>query len=217
MQPVQRHRAGCFVTFEGPEGSGKSTAMRAVAAALAAEWRVVVTREPGGTPLGEQLRDTLLNSSLPIHPRAEALLMSAARAQHVESVLRPALQAPNALVLCDRYVDSTLAYQGAGRGLCIDELLAVQRVATDGLVPDITILLDVPIEVGLQRRARDGDGNRMDAETRAFHGRVAEWYRATARSQPERWVIVDGMQPPQAVCDLIVAAIRARCGVDRAG
>ncbi len=202
---------GLLVTLEGPEGSGKSTALRSVALALRDEWDVLLTREPGGTPLGERLREILLTSDIQIDPRAEALLMTAARAQHVATVLRPALAASErALVLCDRYVDSTLAYQGAGRGLCERELLASQQLATGGLLPDLTILIDVPVEVGLQRRSRAGGANRIDAETVAFHERVAEWYRAAARSQPQRWVVVDGQAHPEHVARHIVDVIRTR-------
>jgi dTMP kinase len=195
-----------FATFEGTEGSGKTTQIRLLAAALERlGCRVLPTREPGGTELGEALRRLLLESSVSIGAEAEAYLMTAARAEHVRRVIRPALEA-GTVVLCDRFSDSTLAYQGAGRGLPVDVLRDMQRLAVGTVHPTLTVLLDVPPEVGLLRRARENDANRIDREAQVFHERVAAWYRAEAFRDPGRWVVVDGTQPP----DLVHTAIMQR-------
>lgn len=184
---------GLFITLEGPEGSGKTTQ-----AALLHEWllaegyTVLRTREPGGTRIGERIRDVLHD---PAHTemaaQAEILLYSAARAQLVAEVIRPALAAGQ-LVLCDRYFDSTYAYQGYGRGLPLDVLREITRFATGGLLPDVTLYLDVLPEVGLQRRVQGGgEINRLDREALAFHERVRAGYLELARQEPARWVQVD--------------------------
>lgn len=180
-----------FVTLEGTEGSGKTTQITLLAGALRERGHtVVVTREPGGTELGEALRAVLLESTTPIGAEAEAYLMTGARAQHVRQVIQPAL-ARGAVVLCDRYLDSTLAYQGGGRGLPLDELRALQRLAVGAVVPNLTLLLDLPVEEGLTRRARERNTNRIDREDAAFHARVGAWYRAEAARDPARWRVVD--------------------------
>jgi dTMP kinase len=195
-----------FATFEGTDGSGKTTQIRLLATALEQlGCRLLLTREPGGTQLGESLRRLLLDSSVPIGPEAEAYLMTAARAEHVRRVIRPALE-EGTVVLCDRFYDSTFAYQGGGRGLSVDDLRAMQHLAVGTVRPVLTFLLDVPAEVGLQRRARESETNRIDRETRAFHDRVASWYRAEAQRDSVRWVVVDGTQPP----DLVHTAIMQR-------
>ncbi len=184
---------GLFVTFEGPEGGGKSTQIRRLAAHLIERsYEVVVTREPGGTPLGESVRQLLLGSRhSAMLPETEALLNSAARAQHVAEVIRPAL-ALGKIVLCDRFLDSTLAYQGAGRGLDIDDLLPLQTFATRGLWPDLTFLLDVPVDVGLSRRVASGEPlNRFDADSRVFHERVRSYFLSAACHDPRRWRVID--------------------------
>jgi len=184
---------GLFVTFEGPEGGGKSTQIRRLAAHLTERsYEVVVTREPGGTPLGESVRELLLGSRhSAMLPETEALLNSASRAQHVAEIIRPAL-ALGKIVLCDRYLDSTLAYQGAGRGLNIDELTTLQRFATRDLWPDLTFLLDLPVDVGLARRVASGDPlNRFDADSRAFHDRVRSYFLSAAHADPSRWMVID--------------------------
>jgi dTMP kinase len=184
---------GLFVTFEGPEGGGKSTQIRRLADHLTQRGiAVVVTREPGGTALGEAVRELLLGSRhSDMLPETEALLNSAARAQHVAEVIRPAL-AQGKVVLCDRYLDSTLAYQGAGRGLSIDDLVTLQSFATCGLWPDLTFLLDLPVEVGLSRRVASGEPlNRFDADSRAFHERVREYFLNAASADPGRWRVID--------------------------
>lgn len=192
---------GLFITFEGPEGGGKSTQIRRLAAHLSdRSCDVVVTREPGGTPLGESVRELLLGTRhSAMLPETEALLNSAARAQHVAEVIRPALELGK-IVLCDRYVDSTLAYQGAGRGLDVDYLSKLQSFATRDLWPDLTILLDVPVEVGMARRVESGEPlNRFDADSRAFHERVRTFFLDTASADPVRWRLVDARADASAV------------------
>lgn len=199
--------AGVFVVFEGPEGAGKSTQIRMLADRLSASGSdVCVTREPGGTAIGERIRDVLLAaSSSAMSAEAEALLMSAARAQHVTEVIRPAL-ARNEIVLCDRFVDSTLAYQGGGRGLSLDDLKSLQRFATGGLEPNLRILLDLPVEVGLQRRLGDKAAiNRMDEEDIVFHRRVRLSYLALA--QESDWIVLDATGAPETIADDIHLAV----------
>jgi dTMP kinase len=188
--------SGRFITLEGPEGSGKSTAARHLA-----EWlrgrvpEVVLTHEPGGTPLGEEVRRLLLHLrdvSDALDPRADALLFAAARAQHVARVIRPALER-GAWVVCARFVDSSFAYQGGGYGNDMAELRRLQAFATGGLMPELTILLDVPVEIGLARTRRRAEWNRFeDTEGRAFFEQVRATYRRLAESEPERFRVVDG-------------------------
>jgi dTMP kinase len=175
------------------DGSGKSTVATKLADAfcqLGSE--VVVTREPGGTPLGERVREILLGPvAETIDPAAEALLFAAARAQHVAEIIRPAL-ARGAVVVADRYVDSSLAYQGHGRGLPESALAAVQQLATGGLQPDLTLLLDLPVETALHRRlVHGGHVNRLDAEPIQFHALVRDAYHALAAANPRRWRVID--------------------------
>lgn len=196
-----------FITFEGPEGSGKSTQIERIAAKLRdAGQRHVVTREPGGTELGERLRGLLLDSEFVPGAVTEAYLMTAARAEHVWTVIRPALERGD-WVLCDRYVDSTIAYQGAGRGIDIPKLRSIQKLATGGLMPDLTILLDVDVRQGLERRSRLGGQNRIDQEAVSFHQRVADWYREEARRCVERWIVVDASQQIEEVEQAITEAL----------
>ena len=196
-----------FITFEGPEGSGKSTQIELLGNYLRSDERnVVLTREPGGTPLGEQLRGLLLEGMHTPAAVTEAYLMTAARSEHVHTVIRPAL-ARGAWVLCDRFYDSTLAYQGAGRGIDIERLRGLQCLATGGLTPDRTILLDIDVLEGLRRRHGSGERNRIDDETVSFHQRVAAWYREEARKDTVRWRIVDGGQPAALVARQILEAL----------
>lgn len=184
---------GLFVTFEGGEGSGKSTQIARLAARLRAMGLdPLVAREPGGTPVGEGIRALLLDHERRPAPHTEALLMVAARAELTANVLRPALEAGR-IVLCDRFGDSTLAYQGGGRGLDHDLLLGLNRAATGGLVPALTLLIDVPVRIGLDRRHRAaGATNRLDREPVEFHERVRARYLELAAADPERWRVVDG-------------------------
>jgi dTMP kinase len=178
-----------FVSFEGLDGCGKTTQARLLARTLEETGvEVVLTREPGGTPLGEQIRDLVLHGDH-VAPWAEAALYAAARAQHVEELIRPAL-ARGAAVVCDRYVDSSVAYQGAGRELGVEEVLALNLTAVGGLLPDFTFLVEIDIDTAL---ARVGDkGDRIERAEAAFWPRVAEAYRALAARFPERYVVIDG-------------------------
>ena len=189
-----------FVTFEGLDGSGKTTQ-----AALLAESpredgvEVVATREPGGTPLGEQIRDLVLHGDH-VAPWAEAALYAASRAQHVEEVIRPALDR-GATVVCDRYVDSSVAYQGVGRGLGLDEVLALNLVVVGGLLPDRTVLVEIDPETAAERVGSSGD--RIERDGIALWRRVADAYRALADGDPERYVVVDGRRPIAEVAEEI--------------
>ena len=199
---------GVFVTLEGPDGSGKSSLLRGLAGRLAAAGcDVVATREPGSTPLGEQVRRLVLDTEPKIDRtgRADALLFAASRAQHVHEIIRPALER-GALVVCDRYTDSSMAYQGAGSGVPLDELAAVQRFATGGLVPDLTILLDLPVEAGLARKS--AEVTRFEAyQDVAYHQRVRDGFLAFAAADPERYAIVDATLDEAAVLDAAMAAL----------
>ena len=202
---------GLFVTFEGGEGSGKSTQLARLAARLRARGsEPLVTREPGGTPLAEGIRDLLLDPARRPGAISEALLMEAARADLVANLVRPALAAGR-VVLCDRYDDSTLAYQGAGRGLDPGLLALLNRAATGGLVPALTLLYDVPPEVGLARRERAaGETNRLDREPADFHLRVRRCFLDLAAAAPERWVVLDATAPPDELERLGWAALEKR-------
>jgi dTMP kinase len=196
---------GFFISFEGPEGGGKSTQVHRLAAALAEQgYAVWTTREPGGTRIGEMIRPVLLGPRQQARLSAwtEALLFTAARAQLVEEVIRPRLQRGE-LVLCDRFSDSTLAYQGYGRGLELDVLRRLQAQATGGLAPGLTLLLDLPVETGLARIPRRAQ-DRLDRETIAFHERVHAGYRAMAAAEPVRWREVDASSDPDQVADRIL-------------
>ena len=189
-----------FITLEGPEGSGKSSQLPDLAEFLRGQgWDVLTTREPGGTPIGDQIRQILMRlDNQELHPRTEILLFLASRAQLVEQVIKPALR-EGKLVLCDRFGDSTLAYQGYGHGLNLDTLRTMLDFATDKLKPDLTLLLDVDVETGLQRKRKEDEWNRLDAYALAFHQRVREGYHELCRQDPERWRVIDAMQPKEAV------------------
>ena len=201
---------GRFITIEGPDGSGKTLqAERLHALAVARGVPVLLTREPGGTWAGERIRDILLGAAATnerISPRADALLFSAARAQLVAEVVEPAL-ARGELVIDARHADSTLAYQGFGRGLDVDELRAIQRFATAGLVPDLTILLDLPVEVGLARKAGPEENRFEVGFDLEFHRRVRDGYLALASREPARWVVVDAARDADTVHEAVVAAV----------
>ena len=202
-----------FVTLEGIEGSGKSTQARQLAARLGPD--TLLTQEPGGTDIGRAIRGLLLDHGHRVMaPAAEVLLFFADRAQHVAELVRPALLAGRSVV-SDRYTDSSLAYQGYGRGLDRDLILAVARLATDGLQPDFTILLDLPVEVGLARAGRRGPHDRLEAEVREFHDRVRAGYIEMASADPARWVRVDAEGPPDEVALRVAAAAEARGLVGR--
>ncbi len=189
-----------FITFEGPEGSGKSTQLPELARFLEEfGMSVVKTREPGGTKIGDQIREVLVRmDNTELHPRTEILLFLAARAQLVEELIVPNLQ-QGKIILCDRYGDSTLAYQGYGHGLDLDSLRSMLHFATGGLKPDLTILLDVDVLTGLKRKKVKEEWNRLDAFELSFHERVREGYHILAKKEPDRWKIVDATQEPEEV------------------
>jgi len=208
-----RSARGRFITLEGPEGSGKTTAARHLA-----EWlrgrgvATVLTHEPGGTPLGDEIRRIVLHMrgmSDDLDPRADALLYAAARAQHVARVIRPALERGD-WVVCARYIDSSLAYQGGGYGNDMAELRRLQEFATYHLLPDLTLLLDVPVEVGLDRTRRRAEWNRFeDTEELAFFERVRAAYLNQARAEPARFVVIDGSRSV-AEADAAIREVVAR-------
>ena len=199
---------GRFITLEGPEGSGKTTASRHLAQWLRERGvPALLTHEPGGTPLGEEIRRIVLHMrgmSDDLDPRADALLYAAARAQHVARVIRPALERGE-WVVCARFLDSSLAYQGAGYGNDLDEMRRLQAFATYETRPDLTLLLDLPVAVGLERTRRRAEWNRFeDTETAAFFERVRDAYLALAADEPDRFEVVDG----SGTVDAADAAIR---------
>lgn len=190
-----------FITFEGPEGSGKTSQIQLLATFLRQQgYRVLATREPGGTRIGDQIRACLHDvANTEMTPAAEVLLYSASRAQHVRELILPALAAGQ-IVLCDRFYDSTIAYQGYGRSLDRAELRQITRFATGGLVPDLTFLLDMDVAHGLARRvANAAEMNRLDLEQLSFHRRVRAGYHDLAQAEPARWVIVDADRPVEIV------------------
>lgn len=209
--------AGAFVTIEGPDGGGKTTQAERLRDHLASRGMpVLLTREPGGTWLGERLREVLLartsTAAAPTDPLTDALLFNAARRQIVGEVIRPALEAGTA-VICARFADSTLAYQGYGAGVPLERLEGLAQVATDGLMPDLTILLDLPVEAGLARKS-PGDVTRFEAEfDLEFHRRVREGFLAVARADPERVVVIDAAAGVDEVAAAIAAVTDDRLGL----
>lgn len=198
--------SGYFIAFEGGDGAGKSTQVRHLVASLEAAGReVVVTRQPGGTALGAALRDLVLHGEA-ITPRAEALVFAADKAQHVAEVVLPSL-ARGAVVVTDRYVDSSVAYQGAGRSLGVDEVAQLQGWAVGGLTPDLTVVVDVDPAEG--RRRRGGTHDRMESEADAFHTAVREHFLALAEAAPERYLVVDGAAAPEVVAEQVRARLVA--------
>jgi len=201
---------GTFITFEGPEGGGKTVLARRLAEELQRRGHVVRSlREPGGTRVGERLRAILLEKAGPnalvIDARADALMFSAGRAQLVAEIIRPALERGE-IVIDARHVDSTLAYQGYGAGLPLDELRAIQAFATGGLVPDLTILLDVSPEVGLGRKSGEGVNRFESTFDLAFHARVRAGYLAMAAAEPNRYRVIDSSRPLDRVAPDVIAA-----------
>ncbi len=200
----------CFITFEGPEGCGKTTQARRLAATLAARGvPVLLTREPGGTPIAEQIRQVLLRpDNDAMLPPTEALLYLAARAQHTGEVIRPALAA-GTTVICDRYTDSTLAYQGYGHGLPLAELARMDDFATGGLRPDLTIYLDLPVAVGLARK-QGAEWNRLEEQTLAFHERVRAGYQALIARAPARYLVLDAQRPVDELAMVVASVVTER-------
>lgn len=201
-----------FITFEGSEGSGKSTQINILAAYLREQgYEVVTTREPGGTRIGEQVRHCLHDvNNQEMTAAAEVLLYSASRSQLVQEVILPALE-KNSIVICDRYADSTIAYQGYGRQLDLEALSTITRFATRGLKPDLTILFDIDVEQGLSRRTIGGEEmNRMDLQELAFYKRVRNGYMELVKQEPDRWVIIDARRSPEEVQAAVRLAVDAR-------
>jgi dTMP kinase len=212
MRPLKTK--GLFITLEGPEGSGKSTHASRLAEYLRSKGLdVLLTREPGGTSIGDQIRAVLNDhANTAMLPRAEILLFCASRAQLISQMIRPHL-AGGGTVVCDRYADSTLAYQGYGHGLNLATLKSISNFATEGLAPDLTLLLDLPVEIGLARRRRsDSDWNRLDALEVEFHRRVRKGYLILARQAPKRWIRIDAEKEEEEVWSQIIRSVSARIG-----
>ncbi len=203
-----------FVTFEGIEGSGKTTQVRRLSEHLAAKGVPhIVTREPGGTPLADEIRSLLLSPrDEGVVPEAELLLYEAARAQHVRARILPALRGGTA-VLCDRFCDATTAYQGSARELGAERVRALNALASAGLVPDLTLLFDVPAELGIARASGRGDAaDRIESEPLRFHRAVREGYLRIAREEGDRVVTIDGTRTPDAVFGDVLAVVSSRFG-----
>jgi dTMP kinase len=197
-----------FITFEGMEGCGKSTQAKLLARALGPD--VVLTQEPGGTAIGRAIRQLLLDpANRAMSPEAEVLLFFADRAQHVAEVIRPALKAGK-IVISTRYVDTSLAYQGYGRGLDLDLIRSVAVLATGGLRPDLTLFFDLPLEVGLARVGRRGVRDRLESEVREFHERVRNGYLELSAAEPDRWIRIDANGSESDVEERTRAAVGAR-------
>ena len=207
--------SGLFITLEGPEGAGKSTNREYLAEHLRAHGLdVVLTREPGGTPLAERIRELLLApSDEKMDADTELLLVFAARAQHLAGVIRPAL-ARGAVILCDRFTDATYAYQGGGRGLSVERIATLERFVQGDLRPDLTLVFDLPVEVGLSRAAARGRLDRFEQEGQAFFQAVRQAYLARAAADPARYQLVDAAQPlaqVQLALDALLPQILVRC------
>ena len=213
---------GTFITFEGIDGSGKSTQLRLLNNFLRANgWNPLVTREPGGTPVGLRLRAALLDATEEVDPLTELLVFAADRAQHVRRVIRPALESGH-IVISDRYADATVAYQGAGRGFSPELIAEIVQLATEGLKPDLTVLFDVGIEESTSRTTRRSTGkssnkngrDRLDIEDAEFHSRVREAYLRIARAEPKRVKVVDASGPveqtQERVREVVVSFLKGR-------
>ncbi len=207
--------AGQLIVFEGIEGAGKTTQLERAAAWLRSQvpGAVLTTREPGGTLLGQELRHLLLKvrDEDEIAPRSELLLYASDRAQHVEQYLKPNL-AQGAIILCDRYIHSTLAYQGYGRQLDLELIHQLNAIATGGLMPDLTLWLDLPPEVGLQRIQQRGEANRLEREALAFHQRVRQGYLTLAEQDPERMIRLDAEAPADEIEQEITKILQKSLG-----
>lgn len=194
---------GLFVAFEGVDRSGKTTQLQLLAERMAAKHEVLVTREPGGTPVAEAIRVLLLADDVDMSARCEALLFAAARADHVERTIRPALDR-GAVVITDRFVDSSLAYQGVARSLGVEEVEQVNLWATDGLVPDVTIVLDLPVGASTQR---DGQGDRMENEGQLFQARVRRGLLDLAGRVPHRYAVIDAAHSVEEVAEMVWSSV----------
>jgi dTMP kinase len=200
------NKMSAFITFEGPEGSGKTTVLQQVAAKLQDKFETIVTREPGGVSTGEQIREILLEGG-DMDKRTEALLFAASRREHLVGKVIPALD-QGKVVLCDRYIDSSLAYQGYARGIGVEEVKAINEFAINGLYPDLTIYLDVSVEVGRERIVSNlREQNRLDQEDVAFHEKVVEGYHKVIDSDASRFVVIDANQNIDDVVDATYKSI----------
>jgi dTMP kinase len=222
--PEVTERKGLFIAFEGGEGAGKTTQARTLQARLqAGGYKVLLTREPGGTAVGERLREIILrpagkSSDAPAAPpqsgltaAAELFLFLAARAQLVSEVIRPAL-ANGITVVCDRFSDSTVAYQGYGRGLDREAVRAACDLATGGLRPDLSVLLDLPVDAGLSRKIQGGEWDAIGEESREFHERVRRGFHELAAAEPQRWLVIDATLPIEDVSEMIWERVYALTG-----
>jgi dTMP kinase len=209
---------GYFFAFEGGEGTGKTTQLRLLADALGERgYEVVVTYEPGDSPVGAKLRQLLLDPATVVTAQTEALLYAADRAEHVAHVVTPALTR-GAVVLTDRYIDSSIAYQGFGRELEIEEVIRASRWATGGLLPHLTLVLDLPAEDGLRRaRGRSGRADRLEAEAIDFHERVRTGFLHLAKADPQRYAVIAATGAPDQVADAVRAAVFGVLGVSEEG
>lgn len=202
-----------FITFEGGEGCGKSTVLAKINSLLQDEgYKTVVSREPGGTPISEQIRNVILDkSNTAMDPRTEALLYAASRRQHLVEKIWPALK-EGKIVLCDRYLDSSLAYQGGARGLGIEEIAKVNEYATEGTFPDLTLFFDLDPEIGMKRIAANSgrEVNRLDLEKMAFHQKVRESFQTLAKRYSDRYVVIDASKPLDEVIENVYQTIKAR-------
>ncbi|HXM17294.1 MAG TPA: dTMP kinase [Candidatus Tumulicola sp.] len=211
VQGVVPITSGLFVTFEGIEGAGKSTQVKLLHEYLAQTTiPFIFTREPGGTPLGEKLRELLIDPLGQISPEAETLLLSSSRAELVDKVIEPAL-AEGRLVVCDRFWDATLAYQGFGRGIPVDTIMRITRFAARGLAPDVTFLLNISTELSRERlHIRPGFGDRMERESTEFHSRVAEGYRKVAVAEGGRFIVLEGSLPADEIASQVREVVLSR-------
>jgi len=201
-------KQGLFITFEGGEGAGKTTLIEEIYKHLLQEGRQVLkTREPGGTPLGEEIRALLLHHQGPVSPYAELSLFLASRAQHIAEVILPALQAGK-IVLCDRFNDSTIAYQGMARGLGVEKVTAVCQFMCEGLEPHVTFYLDIDPELGLSRTQKRSSVDRIEAEDIAFHTKIRDGYLAIHKKNPDRFRLLNAAQTPEAVFNQAIEFIK---------
>lgn len=204
-----------FITLEGPEGSGKTSAIKLVREALEQMGHeIIMTREPGGTPISEQIRNVILDKdNTAMDSRTEALLYAASRRQHLVEKIWPALK-EGKIVFCDRYLDSSLSYQGYARGLGIDDILKVNEYATEGTFPHITFLFDIDPELGLERisKNKDREVNRLDVEKLSFHQKVREGYLILSKRFPDRYIVIDASKPLEEVSSNVLKEILNRLG-----
>jgi dTMP kinase len=209
---MQQRFPGFFVTLEGPEGAGKTTQLKLLSKLLdSAGHKHIITRDPGGTSLGKQIRRILLNPDTPVDPVCELLLYEADRAQHVQELILPSLK-DGYLVLCDRYIDSTIAYQGYARGIDLDLIANLNKIATGGLMPELTILFDIDSSEGLSRLHPSGH-DRLEREAIEFHHKVRKGYLEMAAKQPDRWRILDASRAMSVVQEDLRRILHEKLGL----